>query len=106
MDNNKLFVLPKNVSKAQLAKEVLNYLRIRKQEFAIKRKEIQQASFYICDAIHSNPLKTSWPPKPSELCESAITLPAVDTFLYTLMNGNIEVPTEYPQRVRRLMSSF
>ena len=48
----------------------------------------------------------SWPPRPSELCESAITLPAVDTFLYTLMNGDTEAPREYPQRVRHLMSSF
>lgn len=48
----------------------------------------------------------SWPPKPSELCESAIALPAVDIFLYTLLNGNKAVPTEYPQRVRHLIGSF
>ena len=45
--------------------------------------------------------------KPSELCESAITLQAeLDTFLYTLLIGNTEVPTEYPQSVWHLISCF
>ena len=72
-----------------------------------KIKEIQQASLYIRDAIGSNLLEMSWPMKPSELCESAITLQAeLDTFLYTLLTGNTEVPTEYPQSVWHLISCF
>ena len=49
----------------------------------------------------------SWPPKPSELCESAINLPGeLDAFLYTLLTGNTEIPTEYTHRVQRLVNSF
>ena len=49
----------------------------------------------------------SWPPKPSELCESAINLPAeLDAFLYTILIGNTEIPTEYPDRVQHLVNSF
>ena len=41
-----------------------------------------------------------WPPKSSDLCESAVNLLAeLDTFLYTLLAGNSEIPTEYPHRV-------
>ena len=49
----------------------------------------------------------SWPPKPSELCETAVSLPPeLDAFLCTLLTGNTEITTEYPHRVRRLVNSF
>lgn len=65
-----------------------------------KVKEIQQVGLYIRDAVLSMNAEMSWPPKPSELCESAINLHAEpDAFLFTLLNGNTEIPTECPDRV-------
>ena len=49
----------------------------------------------------------SRPPKPAELCESAVKLPEeLDAFLYTLLTGNTQIPAEYPDCVRRLVDSF
>ena len=106
LDNNKLFVLPKNVSKAQLAREMVKLSQqIDNKNTPSKIKEIQQSGLYIRDVVLSNNTGMSWPPKPSELCERAINLPAeLDAFLYTLLAGNRKIPTEYPHRVRRLVT--
>ena len=97
---------PKIFQKLNWQNRFWNYLELSKNSQS-KIKEIQQASLYIRDAIGSNLLEMSWPMKPSELCESAITLQAeLDTFLYTLLIGNTEVPTEYPQSVWHLISCF
>jgi len=108
LDNNKLFVLPKNVSKDQLARGMVKLSQqIDNRNTPSKIKEIQQAGLYIRDAVLSNNTEVPWPPKPSDLCESAINLPAeLDAFLYTLLTGNTEIPTEYPHRVRRLVNFF
>ena len=72
-----------------------------------KVKEVQQVGLYIRDAVLFMNTEMSWPPKPSELCESAINLPAeLDAFLYTLLTDNAEIPTEYPDRVQRHVNSF
>lgn len=91
-----------------MARQVLKLSeKLENKNSQSKIKETQQASLYIRDAIGSNPLEMLWPLKPSELCESAITLPAeLDTFLYILLTGNTEVPMEYPQCVWHLISSF
>ena len=98
----------KNVSKYQLAREMVKLSQqIDNRNTPSKIKEIHQAGLYIRDAVLSNNTEMSWPPKPFELCESAISLPAeLDAFLYTLLTGNTEIPTEYPHRVRRLVNSF
>ena len=108
LDNNKPFVFPKNISKAQLAREMVKLSQqIDNRNTPSKIKEIQQAGLYIHDAVLSNNTEMAWPPKPSELCESAVNLPAeLDAFLYTLLTGNTEIPTEYPHRVRHLVNSF
>ena len=110
LDKNKLYVLPKNLSKVQLVREVVNLsqeLEDRKNQGNTKIKKIQQVGLCIRDAVFSNKTDMSWPPKPSELTESAINLPAeLDAFLYTLLTGKTELPTEYPHRVRRLINSF
>ena len=70
-------------------------------------KEIQQAGLYFRDALLPNISTMSWPPKPAELCESAVKLPEeLDAFLYTLLTGNTQIPAEYPDCVRRLVDSF
>ena len=106
LDNNKLFVLPKNVSKAQLAREMVKLpQQIDNRNTPSKIKETQQSGLYIHDVVLSNNTEMSWPPEASKLCESAINLPAeLDAFLYTLLTGNTEIPAEYPHRVRRLVT--
>ena len=108
LDNNKLFVLPKNLSKVQLAREMVTLSQqLDNRDTPSKVKEIQQIGLYIRDAVLSNNIEMSWPPKPSELCESAVNLPPeLDAFLCTLLTGNTEMTTEYPHRVRRLVNSF
>ena len=69
--------------------------------------KVEEIQLYVRDAILSNNTEMSWPPKPSVLCESAVNLqPELDAFLCTLLTGNTEITTEYPSRVRRLVSSF
>ena len=70
-------------------------------------KEIQQIGLLIRDAVLSSNTKTSWPPRPSELCENAVNLsPELDAFLCILLTGNTEITTVYTRRVRRLVNSF
>ena len=108
LNNNKLFVLPKNRSKVQVAREVVTVSQQLDNRYTpAKVKEIQQIGLHIRDAVLSNNTEMSWPPKPSELCENAFNLPPeVDAFLCTLLTGNTEVITEYRHRVRRLVNSF
>ena len=103
LNNNMLFVLPKNLSKVQLAREVLTASQqLDNRGTPSKVKEIQQIGLLIRDAVLSSNTKTSWPPRPSELCENA----ELDAFLCTLLTGNTEITTEYTRRVRRLVNSF
>ena len=70
LNNNKLYVLTKNLSKVQLVREVVNLsqeLENRKNQENTKTKEIQQVGHCIRNAVFSNKTDMSWPPKPSEL---------------------------------------
>ena len=69
---------------------------------------IQKAAADIRDAIGNEENKTSWPPRPSELNDSAIeVLEELSVFLYTLMTGNNDSSEgECCQGVQRLMKSF
>ena len=108
LNHNKLFVLPKTLSKVQVAREVVTVSQqLDNRDTPSKVKEIQQIGLHIRDAVLSNNTEISWPPKPSELCENAFNLPPkVDAFLFTLLTGNTEIITEYPHHVRRLVNSF
>ena len=108
LSNNKLFVLPNNLSKFQLAREMVTLSQqLDNRDTPSKVKEIQQTSLYIRDAVLSNNTEMSWPPKPSKLCQNAVNLPPeLDVFLCTLLTGNTEITTGYPHRVRRLVNSF
>lgn len=108
LENNKLFVIPDNLSKLQLARDMAKLSQQQEnRNVPSKMKEIQQAGLYIRDAVRANNTEISWPPKPSELCESAVNIPVeLKAFLYTVLTGNTEIPMEYPQRVQRLINSF
>ena len=107
-NNSKLFVLPKNLSKVQLAREVVTVSQqLDNRDTPSKVKEIQQIGLLIRDAVLSNNTEMSWPPKLSELCENADNFPPeLDAFLCTLLTGSTEITTEYRHRVRRLVNSF
>jgi hypothetical protein len=108
LENNKLFVIPDNLSKLQLARNVVKMSQQQEnRNEPSKIKEIQQAGLYIQDAVRANNTEISWPPKPLELCESAVNIPMeLNAFLYTALTGNTDIPMEYPQRVQRLINSF
>ena len=108
LNNNKLFVLPKNLSKVQLAREVITVSQqLDNRGIPSIVKEIQQIGLLIRDAVLSSNSEMSRPPKPPELVDNAVYLPLeLDAFLWTLLTGNTIITTEYPHRVRRLVNSF
>jgi len=68
---------------------------------------IKEAALDIREAVRSHKIESHWPPKPSDLCESAVKLPKkLETFLYTVLTGNTQPLEEYPQRIQRLVNSF
>ena len=105
LDNNRVQILiPYSLTPVQIARDVLNILMAEKEEIY----NIQKAAADIRDAIGNEENKTSWPPRPSELNDSAIeVLEELSVFLYTLMTGNNDSSEgECCQRVQRLMKSF
>ena len=108
LNNNKLFVFPKNLSKVQLAREVATVSQqLDNRGAPSKVKGIQRNGLHIRDAVLSSNTEMPWPPGPSELCQNAVNLPPeLDAFLCTLLTGNTEIATEYPHCVRRLVNSF
>ena len=92
-NNNKLFFLPENISRVQLAREVVTISQ-QLENRGTPSKEIRQIGLFIRDAVLSSNTKTSWPPRPSELCENTVNLsPELDAFLCTLLTGNTEITT-------------
>ena len=73
-----------------------------------KISNIQKAAADIHDAIRNEESKMSWPPRPSELNDSAIEVPEeLSAFLFTLLTGNKDSSErECCQRVQRLIKSF
>ena len=66
-----------------------------------KVKELQQIGLDIRVAVLSNNTEMSWPPKPCEMCENVLNLPPeLDAFARSLLTGNTEITTQYPNRVR------
>ena len=65
LNNNKLFVLLKNLSKVQVAREVVTVSQqLDNRDTPSKVKEIQQIGLHIRDAVLSSNTEMSWPPKP------------------------------------------
>ena len=109
LDNNRLFIIPENLSKLQLAKEVAQLSQEQQCTSELSKIEnIQRVVQDIRREIRSNEHKMSWPPQPSELTKSAIKFPdEVRAFLYTLLTGNTASSLEpFQPRVQRLMNSI
>ena len=110
LDNNRVFLIPASLTPVQIARNVLNILMAEKEDkgSTTKISNIQKAAADIRDAIRNEESKMSWPPRPSELNDSAIEVPEeLSAFLYTLLTGNKDSSEgECCQRVQRLMKSF
>ena len=107
LDNGKLFIIPNNLSKLSLAREVAQLSRELKNNVSSGIQEIQKTSLSLREAVRSITAEYTWPPDPSQLCESAINIPdELKAFLYTLLTGKTGNPVECAERVHRLIDSF
>ena len=103
-------MVPANLSPLQVAKYITTIL-LEKQDNASQSSRsanIHRAAIDIHKAIQRTENKKSWPPRPSDLAESAMNVPKeLDSFLQTLMTGKKDRQYEdcHP-RVQRLMKSF
>ena len=102
--------MPNSLTPVQIARNVLNILMAEKEDkgSTAKISNIQKAAADIRDTIGNEENKMSWPPRPSELNDSAIeVLEELSVFLYTLLTGNNDSSEgECCQRVQRLIKSF
>ena len=110
LDNNRVFLIPASLTPVQIARNVPNILMTEKEDkgSTTKISDIQKPLADIHDAIRNEESKMSWPPRPSELNESAIEVPEeLSAFLHTLLAGNKHSSQRgCCQRVQRLMKSF
>ena len=82
LNGNRVFLIPASLTPVQIARNVLNILMAEKETkgSTMKISNIQKAAADIRDAILNKESKMSWPPRPSELNDSA--------FLHTLLTGS------------------
>ena len=82
LNSNRVFLIPASLTLVQIARNVLNILMAEKETkgSTIKISNIQKAAPDIRDAFLNKESKMSWPPRPSELNDSA--------FLHTLLTGS------------------
>ena len=108
LGNNRVFIIPANLSQLQLAKEVarLQHLQCKGQASLID--DIQGVALHLRKAICCKENEMSWHPKPSQLTEEEINLPdEVRVFLAALLTGNSKYPEEpCSSKVQRLVNSF
>ena len=111
LETASVFVVPANLSPLQVAKNITTIL-LEKQNNASqpsRSANIHRAAIDIREAIQRTENKMSWPPRPSDLAESAMNVPKRLMFARTVikMTGKKEWPDEdcHP-RVQRLMKSF
>ena len=102
-DNGKLFIIPNNLSKLSLAREVAQLSRELKINVSSGIQEIQKTSLSLREAVLSITTEYTWPPDPSQLCESAINIrDELKAFLYILLIGKTGNPVECAEGVHRL----
>ena len=110
LETTSVFIVPANLSPLQVAKYITTLL-LEKQDNASQSSRsanIHQAAIDIREAIQRTENKMSWPPRPSDLAESAKNVPKeLDSFLQTLLTGKKEwQDKDCHPRVQRLMKSF
>ena len=108
LGNNRVFIIPANLSRLQLAKEVARLQQLQCEGQASLMDDIRRVALEVRKAICCKENEMSWPPKPSQLTEEEINLPdEVRVFLATLLTGNSKYPEEpCSSKVQRLVNSF
>lgn len=109
LDNSRLFVIPYNLSKVELAKSVARMAENEKNtSVSSKIEDIKQTAVTIRQSILSRECDMSWPPQPTELNENNVNIPEeLVVFLSTLLTGNKDCDeANTPQRLQRLITSF
>ena len=106
--NNRVFVIPENLSRLQLAKEVARLQQQQCECQASTTDVIRRFALELRKAIFGNENEMSWPPVPSQLTDDGINLPnEVRVFLATLLIGSPKYPEEpCSSKVQRLVNSF
>ena len=86
LGNNRVFIIPVNLSRLQLAKEVARLQQLQCEGQASLMDDIRRVALEVRKAICCKENDMSWPPKPSQLTEEEINLPdEVRVFLATLI---------------------
>ncbi|KAK3748348.1 hypothetical protein QZH41_000090 [Actinostola sp. cb2023] len=105
----KMLVIPDNLTVVQLARE---NVKLQEKQTLIDKAidnehHIIEAALCIREKLKTLEINSSWPPKPSELHDSAIDLPdCLLTFLRIVLTGNTDSKKELSLRVQRLIKSF
>ena len=98
--NNRIFAIPRNLSRMDLAKQVTE---------KSNTSNISFAALILREAIQAQDIEASRPPKPSDLTENAVNIPeVVKKVLYTLMTGstNVSEMESCSPRTHRLILSL
>ena len=94
LETTSVFIVPANLSPLQVAKYITTIL-LEKQDNASQSSRsanIHRAATDIREAIQRAENKMSWPPRPSDLAESAMNVPEeLKSFLQTLPTGKKKV---------------
>ena len=90
--NKRIFVIPRSLSRLDLAKQVMESCDCSSSTIS-STEEIWKTALHLRETIQSQEIKASWPPQPCELTENAVTIPDdLKEFLFTLLTGNTGFP--------------
>ena len=104
--NKRIFVIPRSLSRLDLAKQVMESCDCSSSTIS-STEEIWKTALHLRETIQSQEIKASWPPQPCEVTENAVTIPHdLKEFLFTLLTGNTGFPGLQSCSVSRLITSF
>ena len=110
LDYKSVFLIPANMTPLEIARNIVTILMVGKDKKCLSSdiSNIQRAAIDIREAIRNKESNMSWPPRPSELNDSAIVVPQeLNAFLFTLLTGSKDVSeSECHPRVQRLNKSY
>ena len=77
LDSTRVFLIPASLTPMKIARNMVNIIRVENDNRCamIRMSNIQKAAADIREAIRNKKSKMSWPPRPSELNDSAIDIP-------------------------------
>ena len=103
--NNRIFAIPRNLSRLDLAKQVTE----KSNTISSSTSDTSLTAFSLREAMQAQDTEATWLPKPSDLTENAVNIPeVVKKFLYTLLTGSTSFSgmESCSPRTNRLMLSL